>query len=261
MVRPGGPALGPSHALLTCGSTHAQAADAVHVSSQDAKKKQVMTRNAPVPTAVAVAHTDQHADAAPCGCGAPRPAHLLLGLGGYPWCSSCAHQPVALAVHAAVWFRRPAPDVRRPAEQLEDKKKDAVKHLAAAKAAAAKTADSTPLSRHQKLIKWAEAHGLPKKLAENPKDRTKVRPLPDASRALPATSRSAPREPGGASAPHRPLLRARERTVRRVAWQVKDIIARMKADLMVERIKKEFAHDDAKVKDVVHSADPSAADA
>lgn len=58
----------------------------------------------------------------------------------------------------------------------------------------------------------AEAHGMPKKLAENPKDKQKV----------------------------------------------KDIIARMKADLMVEKIKAEFKHDDDSVGGIIHSADPSA---
>merc|ERR1712205_145826 len=67
--------------------------------------------------------------------------------------------------------------------------------------------------KSQKLIKWAEKHGLPKKLAENPADKQKV----------------------------------------------KDIIARMKADLVVERIKKEFQHDDQSVGHIIKSADPSAA--
>lgn len=59
----------------------------------------------------------------------------------------------------------------------------------------------------------AERHGMPKKLAENPKDKQKV----------------------------------------------KDIIARMKADLMVEKIKAQFKHDDDSVGGIIHSADPAAA--
>lgn len=74
-------------------------------------------------------------------------------------------------------------------------------------------AEAKPESKSQKLIKWAEKHGLPKKLAENPADKQKV----------------------------------------------KDIIARMKADLVVERIKKEFEHDDQSVGHIIKSADPSAA--
>ena len=40
--------------------------------------------------------------------------------------------------------------------------------------------------------------------------------------------------------------------------QVKDIIARMKADRAVERIKEQMAHDTSKVSDVVRGADPAA---
>ena len=40
--------------------------------------------------------------------------------------------------------------------------------------------------------------------------------------------------------------------------KVKDIIARMKADAMVEKIQAEFKKDDSKVGSVIHSADPSA---
>eukprot|EP00960_Hanusia_phi_P076248 768536-Hanusia_phi.AAC.8 len=69
------------------------------------------------------------------------------------------------------------------------------------------------VTKFAKLVKWAEAHGLPKKLANNPKDRKKV----------------------------------------------KDIIARMKADAMVEQIQKQFKSDDANVEDIVHGADASAA--
>jgi len=71
-------------------------------------------------------------------------------------------------------------------------KKAAVKTIAAHK----KAAGGSHESKQQKLVKWAEAHGMPKKLAENPKDKQKV----------------------------------------------KDIIARMKADLMVEKIKAQFKH-------------------
>jgi len=91
------------------------------------------------------------------------------------------------------------------------KDKAHVKKLAAAKKS--KHAASSHETKSQKLIKWAEAHGMPKKLAENPKDKQKV----------------------------------------------KDIIARMKADLMVEKIKAQFKHDDDSVGDVIHSADPAAA--
>jgi len=62
-------------------------------------------------------------------------------------------------------------------------------------------------------VAWAEAHGLPKKLADNPADSQKVH----------------------------------------------DIIARMKADAEVEKIKAQMHADDAKVGEVVHGADPGAA--
>jgi len=107
------------------------------------------------------------------------------------------------------------------ANELKTKKAKAiVKKLAAHKAAAKKSSSSSSSSsagehetKSQKLIKWAEAHGLPKKLANNPADKQKV----------------------------------------------KDIIARMKADLMVEKIKAQFKHDDDKTADIIHGADPSAA--
>mmetsp|Transcript_24872 Transcript_24872/g.39042 ORF Transcript_24872/g.39042 Transcript_24872/m.39042 type:complete len:388 (-) Transcript_24872:60-1223(-) len=83
-------------------------------------------------------------------------------------------------------------------------KKHAVKHAAASK-----------MSKQQKLLKWAEAHGLPKKLADNPKDQAKV----------------------------------------------KDIIARMKADAVVERIKNQMKADDASVGGIIKGADHSAAGA
>lgn len=83
---------------------------------------------------------------------------------------------------------------------------------AAKPAAAHKGGRRTP---YERLLSWAEAHGLPRKLADNPRDRSKV----------------------------------------------KHIIARMKADAEVEDIKKQFAHDDAVVGDVIHSADPGAAGA
>lgn len=93
-------------------------------------------------------------------------------------------------------------------EQLAAKKEKAkVKQLAEDK-----KGESSHGTKSQKLVKWAEAHGMPKKLAENPKDKQKV----------------------------------------------KDIIARMKADLMVEKIKAEFKHDDNSVGGIIHSADPSA---
>jgi hypothetical protein len=41
--------------------------------------------------------------------------------------------------------------------------------------------------------------------------------------------------------------------------KVKDIIARMKADLMVEKIKAQFKHDDSQVGGIIHASDPSAA--
>ena len=44
----------------------------------------------------------------------------------------------------------------------------------------------------------------------------------------------------------------------RVFLQVKDIIARMKADRAVEQIKRQMAHDTAKVTDAVRTADPGA---
>jgi len=68
-------------------------------------------------------------------------------------------------------------------------------------------------SSYSKLVAWAEAHGLPKKLADNPADSQKVH----------------------------------------------DIIARMKADAEVEKIKAQMHADDAKVGEVVHGADPGAA--
>ena len=54
-----------------------------------------------------------------------------------------------------------------------------------------------------------------------------------------------------------PAGRPRRRP-RRGAEQVKDIIARMKADRAVERIKAQMAHDTAKVTDAVRGADPGA---
>ena len=58
------------------------------------------------------------------------------------------------------------------------------------------------MSKQVKLIKWAEKHGLPKSLANNPKDASKV----------------------------------------------KNIIARMKADLVVERIQSQMKKDDSTVR-------------
>ena len=81
------------------------------------------------------------------------------------------------------------------------------------------------MSKFAKLVKWAEAHGLPKKLANNPKDRKKVCLTPLLLSAVGPT-------------PH--------------SLQVKDIIARMKADAMVESIQKQFKSDDANVEDIVH---------
>jgi len=69
------------------------------------------------------------------------------------------------------------------------------------------------VSKQAKLIKWAEAHGLPKSLANNPKDASKV----------------------------------------------KHIIARMKADLVVERIQNQMKKDDSSVTSIMHMSDPNAA--
>ena len=103
-------------------------------------------------------------------------------------------------------------------ELKAQKAKAVVKKLAAQKAAkksgsSASAASGMHETKSQKLIKWAEAHGLPKKIANNPADKQKV----------------------------------------------KDIIARMKADLMVEKIKAQFKQDDDKTADIIHGADPSAA--
>lgn len=49
-----------------------------------------------------------------------------------------------------------------------------MKRIAAHKKASGKDASSKPESKQQKLIEWAERHGMPKKLAENPKDKQKV---------------------------------------------------------------------------------------
>lgn len=85
---------------------------------------------------------------------------------------------------------------------------------AAKDAAAAQSADPPAAgTSYEKLVEWAEAHGLPKKLADNPADKQKVH----------------------------------------------DIIARMKADAEVAKIKAQFKHDDAVVGGVVHGADPGAA--
>jgi len=92
-------------------------------------------------------------------------------------------------------------------ELAAKKDKAHVKQLASHKKA------SSHETKSQKLVEWAERHGMPKKLAENPKDKQKV----------------------------------------------KDIIARMKADLMVEKIKAQFKHDDDSVGGIIHSADPAAA--
>jgi len=77
--------------------------------------------------------------------------------------------------------------------------------------AAAKQPSSAP-TKSQKLIKWAEKHGMPKQLANNPKDKQKV----------------------------------------------KDIIARMKADFLIQKIQAQFKHDDASVGNIIKSADPAA---
>lgn len=109
---------------------------------------------------------------------------------------------------------KPADEAKWLKSQLHSAKKAAVQKLALKKATAKHSKNrSSPESKQQKLIKWAEAHGLPKKLVDNPKDKQKV----------------------------------------------KDIIARMKADAEVERIKDQMKHDDSMVSGVVHSADPSAA--
>merc|ERR1711966_87595 len=105
----------------------------------------------------------------------------------------------------------PADEAKWLKQQLHESKQTAAKKLALKKAKAA--AGGSHASKQQQLIKWAEAHGLPKALADNPKDKQKV----------------------------------------------KDIIARMKADAVVERIKDQTKQDDSMVKTVVHSADPSAA--
>ena len=68
-------------------------------------------------------------------------------------------------------------------------------------------------TKQAKLVKWAEAHGMPKSLAQNPKDKAKV----------------------------------------------KSIIARMKADLVVERLKKQMKADDHSVTNIMHMSDPNAA--
>jgi hypothetical protein len=69
--------------------------------------------------------------------------------------------------------------------------------------------------KQQKLIKWAEAHGMPTSLAKNPADKAKV----------------------------------------------KSIIARMKADLVVERLQSQMKKDSSSVTDIMHMSDPSAAGA
>jgi hypothetical protein len=68
-------------------------------------------------------------------------------------------------------------------------------------------------TKQQKLIKWAEAHGMPTSLAKNPADKAKV----------------------------------------------KSIIARMKADLVVERLQSQMKKDSSSVSDIMHMSDPSAA--
>lgn len=70
-------------------------------------------------------------------------------------------------------------------------------------------------TKQQKLIKWAEAHGMPTSLAKNPADKSKV----------------------------------------------KSIIARMKADLVVERLQSQMKKDSSSVTDIMHMSDPSAAGA
>jgi hypothetical protein len=97
--------------------------------------------------------------------------------------------------------------------KVTGKKLAAHKKLIKKSAHKQKSSPAKSLSSSQKLIKWAEKHGLPKKLANNPKDKMKV----------------------------------------------KDIIARMKADLMVEKIKAQFKHDDATVGHIIKGADPAAA--
>ena len=114
------------------------------------------------------------------------------------------HAQVEASAKAKAIVKKLAGDKAAALKKPESKK--ALGHKAEAKPESAE-------SKSQKLIKWAEKHGLPKKLAENPADKQKV----------------------------------------------KDIIARMKADLVVERIKKEFQHDDQSVGHIIKSADPSAA--
>ncbi|EKX52632.1 hypothetical protein GUITHDRAFT_161241 [Guillardia theta CCMP2712] len=121
--------------------------------------------------------------------------------------------------HAALSHKAAAPHPHKVVAhhaQASKEKQHAIKkvvHHATASHAADKPTASDKVSKFAKLVKWAEAHGLPKKLANNPKDRKKV----------------------------------------------KDIIARMKADAMVESIQKQFKSDDANVEDIVHGADSSAA--
>mmetsp|Transcript_3624 Transcript_3624/g.12868 ORF Transcript_3624/g.12868 Transcript_3624/m.12868 type:complete len:184 (-) Transcript_3624:717-1268(-) len=93
--------------------------------------------------------------------------------------------------------------------QLAENNQHKIKH----KAQHATAAKSHPLTRFERLVQWAEAHGLPKKLADNPADKDKVR----------------------------------------------RIIARMKADEVVEQMKHKFSHYEKMVSNVVKTAEDDSA--
>jgi len=92
-------------------------------------------------------------------------------------------------------------------------KRSAESRIAHNKQVASSDDPPAPGTSYAKLLAWAEAHGLPAKLANNPAKKAKVH----------------------------------------------DIIARMKADAEVAKIKAQFKQDDSLVNGVVHGADPGAA--
>ncbi|EKX48448.1 hypothetical protein GUITHDRAFT_162366 [Guillardia theta CCMP2712] len=99
--------------------------------------------------------------------------------------------------------------VRKSQRKEEAEGQEQIKH----KAQHATAAKSHPLTRFERLVQWAEAHGLPKKLADNPADKDKVR----------------------------------------------RIIARMKADEVVEQMKHKFSHYEKMVSNVVKTAEDDSA--
>jgi hypothetical protein len=129
----------------------------------------------------ALALAKQQAHSAPHTSAAPHPAH-----GAKPDDVSAEHSEShadqlrrhvhAAAVHSAHVKKAAAVAAAAHSSQV-------TAPAAASPAVPAAPAVAKPhLTKQQKLIRWAEAHGLPKKLVDNPADKLKVRP------AVPAAS-------------------------------------------------------------------------